>query len=100
MKKLGMTALLTSLIPAMAQAAPPVMTKAQYADYSVQYRCIQQNYHDDLDKKEAELIKLEEQFGLNDDNFDAFDELVTEYERDAAMLDSITERAREACPTA
>lgn len=77
--------------------AAPLMSKEQYINYAVQYRCINHEYHDDLNKKEEELIRLDEKFGLNDDNFDAFDELVTEYERDAQVLDQIITRAREQC---
>jgi len=87
----------TGFILSSASHAAPLMTKEQYADYSVEYRCIEQTYHQDLEKKEAELIKLESKYGLNDDNFDAFDELITEYERDKALVASIHERAKAEC---
>jgi len=77
--------------------AEPVMSKAQYADYSVQYRCIELKLHDDLEKKEQALIKLDDKFGLHEDNFDAFDELITEYERDEALLESVNLRAKNEC---
>lgn len=77
--------------------ADALMTKAQYADYSVQYQCADINFHDDMEKKEAELMRIENSFGLNDDNFDAFDELITEYERDDALLDQIRNRAKTEC---
>jgi len=80
-----------------AALAEPVMTKAEYADYSVAYRCIEQRFHDNLDKKEEALVALDEKFGLNDDNFDDFDDLITEYERDALLLDSINQRAQTEC---
>jgi len=77
--------------------AAPLMTKTQYADYSVQYQCANLKFHNDLEKKETELIRIEKQFGLNDDNFDAFDELITEYERDSSLLDSIRDRTSKEC---
>lgn len=77
--------------------ASPVMTKAQYADYSVLYRCAEQKFHDDLEKKEAELIRIEDKFGLTDDNFDEFDELVTLYEKDDKYLEKISLRAQVEC---
>lgn len=77
--------------------ADPLMTKAQYADYSVAYQCADRKYHDDLDKKETEIMRIEKQYGLNDDNFDAFDELITEYEQDASLLDSIRQRTATEC---
>jgi hypothetical protein len=77
--------------------AEALMTKAQYADYSVQYQCADINFHNDMEKKEAELIRIENSFGLNDDNFDAFDELITEYERDDALLNSIRSRTNTEC---
>ncbi|MFT6123554.1 MAG: hypothetical protein ACJAWS_002887 [Oleiphilaceae bacterium] len=80
--------------------ANALMTKAQYADYSVQYQCADINFHNDMNKKEAELIRIENSFGLNDDNFDAFDDLITEYERDDALLDTIRSRSKTECSTA
>jgi hypothetical protein len=77
--------------------ADALMTKAQYADYSVQYQCADINFHDDMKKKEAELMRIENSFGLNDDNFDAFDALITEYERDDSLLDQIRTRAKTEC---
>ena len=77
--------------------AAPLMSKAQYADYSVQYQCADVNFHNDLEKKEAELIRIEDQYGLNDDNFDAFDDLITDYERDDSLLDTIRERVSKEC---
>ena len=77
--------------------AAPLMTKAQYADYSVLYQCAEINFHNDLVKKEVELIRIEDSYGLNDDNFDAFDELITEYERDDGLLDTVRERTKTEC---
>jgi len=77
--------------------AEPLMSKAQYADYSVLYQCAEVNYHNDLAKKESELLRIEEIFGLNDDNFDSFDDLITEYERDDTLLDNIRERVSKEC---
>lgn len=90
------TALLMALVSSLTWAEP-LMTKAQYADYSVLYQCADKKFHNDLEKKEAELMRIEQQFGLNDDNFDAFDELITEYERDDALLDTIRERVAKEC---
>ena len=73
------------------------MTKNQFANYSVLYQCAEILFHTDLEKKEAELIRIEEVFGLNDDNFDEFDELITEYERDDSLLDAIRGRAATEC---
>lgn len=77
--------------------AEKLMTKAQYMDYSVQYRCIELKHHGDMDKKETALIKLDEAYNLNDDNFDAFDELITEYERDSTLLETVAERVKSEC---
>ncbi len=77
--------------------AEPLLSKAQYEDYSVLYQCAQLKYHDDLNKKESELLKIEEKFGINDDNFDEFDELITEYEEDEALLERIRVRVSKEC---
>ncbi len=94
--KLGTCLLLGTLLSSVA-SAEPVMDKAQYADYSVKYRCIEQRLHNDLEKKEEALISLDDEYGLHEDNFDAFDELITEYERDESLLESVGERAKTEC---
>jgi len=93
---INMLSFLLVLLSSQIQAAP-LMTKTQYADYSVLYQCANIKFHDDLNKKEAELIRIEKKFGLNDDNFDAFDELITEYERDRSLLDNIRDRTGKEC---
>jgi len=77
--------------------AQPLMSKSEYADYSVLYQCAEIKFHQDLEKKENELIRIEEEFNLNDDNFDIFDELITAYERDDELLDNIRERVSKGC---
>jgi len=89
--------LVAGLLLATASWSEPLMSKAQYEQYSVLYRCAQIQHHDDLDKQESELIAIEKKFGLNDDNFDAFDELITEYERDEALLERIRVRVKKEC---
>jgi len=89
-----------SLVVLSSQSwADALMTKDQYADYSVLYQCADINFHNNLAKKEAELMRIEDSYGLTDDNFDAFDELITEYERDDVLLDTIRERTRTECST-
>lgn len=74
------------------------MTKSEYEDYSVKYRCIEVKYVQDLDAKETALAELEGLYKLNDDNFEAFDELMRGYEKDAALLDRIRDRVQKECP--
>jgi len=93
---LSVTAMSIALVPNQA-LAQPLMTKTQYTDYSVSYQCAEVNFHDDLSKKEEELIRIEDKYGLNDDNFDAFDDLITEYERDDALLDNVRDRVSKEC---
>lgn len=95
----------TSLLSIVAMAllisgqvhANELMTKAQYADYSVRYQCTQLRFHDDLSKQGEEILKIENDFGLNEDNFEAFDELVQAYEKDDALLDEIRARVSKEC---
>ena len=77
--------------------AEPFMSKAQYEDYSVRYQCAGIRYHDDLAKKEALLLKLEEDFGISDDTFDEFDELIPAYEKDNNLLNTIRARVNKEC---
>lgn len=77
--------------------ADAFMTKAQYEDYSVGYQCAQLKFHDDLTKQEEVIIKLEQDFGITDDTFEAFDELIPVYERDNDLLDNIRNRVKKEC---
>jgi len=77
--------------------AEPLMTKSQFADYSVLYLCAEHKYYNNIDKKEAELLRIEDKYGLNDSNFDALGALFTEYERDDVLLDGIRDRAKNEC---
>lgn len=77
--------------------AEAFISKAQYEDYSVRYQCAELRFHDDLDKKEAVIIKLEEDFGITDDNFEVFDELIPVYEKDTDMLDNVRARLSKEC---
>jgi len=77
--------------------ASELMSKAQYADYSVRYQCAQLRFHDDFAKKEQEILNIETDFGLTDENFEAFDELVQAYEKDNDLLDAIRARVTKEC---
>lgn len=77
--------------------AEALMSKAQFADYSVRYQCAELKFHDDLAKKEQILMALEKDFGINDETFDAFDELIPEFEKDDDLLDSIRDRVQKEC---
>lgn len=92
------TATLSLGLSTSTLADEPFMSEKQYENYSVRYQCILNRFHDDLEKKEQALIQLDDDFGLNDDNFDAFDELASEYERDQDLLDEVRARVSEECP--
>lgn len=77
--------------------AEPFISKAQYEDYSVRYQCAELRYHDDLAKKEDLILKLEEDFGITEDTFDEFDELIPVYEKDSDLLDSVRDRVSKEC---
>jgi len=74
-----------------------LMSKEQYTDYSVRYQCAKLRFHDDLAKQEQEILNLETDFGLTDENFEAFDELVQQYEKDNDLLDDIRARVTKEC---
>jgi hypothetical protein len=80
--------------PSFAEA---FINKAQYEDYSVRYQCAVLRFHDDLAKKEEILLKLEEDFGITDDTFDEFDELIPVYEKDNKLLDNVRARVSKEC---
>lgn len=81
-----------------SQGAEPIMSKSEYENYSVKYRCIEIQHVQDIEAKEAAMASLEAQYKLNDDNFEAFDELIGTYEKDNALLDRIRERVQKECP--
>jgi hypothetical protein len=86
-----------SLLVSLGANANELMSKSQYADYSVRYQCVQLRFHDDLTKQGEEIVKIESDFGLNEDNFEAFDELVQAYEKDDTLLDDIRARVSKEC---
>lgn len=77
--------------------ANELMSKQQYTDYSVRYQCAKLRFHDDLAKQEQEIMNIDTDFGLTDENFEAFDELVQEYEKDNNLLDEIREKVSKEC---
>ena len=90
-------ALFSMLLLSSNGQANELMSKAQYADYSVRYQCAQLRFHDDFAKKEQEIMNIETDFDLTDENFEAFDELVQEYEKDNDLLDAIRARVTKEC---
>tara|TARA_B100000446_G_C10407567_1_gene289815 strand:+ start:80 stop:403 length:324 start_codon:yes stop_codon:yes gene_type:complete len=73
------------------------ISKAQYEDYSVRYQCAELRFHDDLAKKETIVLQLEEDFGITEDTFDEFDELIPVYEKDDNLLDKVRTRVQTEC---
>ncbi len=93
----SLVVLFSSSLFSNASFAAPFMSKAQYEDYSVRYQCADLQHHDDLAKKETIVLKLEEEFGINDDTFEAFDELIPAYEKDDDLLDKVRARVQKEC---
>lgn len=93
-------ALLSLLLSAtsISHGADPIMSKSEYEDYSVKYRCIEVQHVQDIEAKETALSELEAKYNLNDDNYDAFDELIREYEQDGTLLNNIRDRVQKECP--
>ena len=93
----SLVVLFSSTLLSNTSYADPLMSKAQYEDYSVRYQCAELRYYDDLAKKEDIILKLEEEFGITDDTFEAFDELIPLYERDDSLLDNVRARVNKEC---
>ena len=86
----------STLLPSTS-FAEPFISKTQYEDYSVRYQCAELLFHDDLAKKEELLLKLEADFGITDETFEAFDELIPIYEKDDSLLDNVRYRVQKEC---
>ena len=95
-KRILATTLLTATVASTAWANP-VMTKKQYEDYSVLYHCMEIKGFESLDAKNAEQLRIDKMFGLTDDNYESFEQLITEYEADADLLERIRVRANKEC---
>ena len=93
----SLVVLVFSNVLATTAQADPFISKAQYEDYSVRYQCAELRYHDDLAKKEDIVLKLEEDFGITDETFDEFDELIPVYEKDDKLLDNVRARVSKEC---
>lgn len=77
--------------------AEELMTKTQYEDYAVLYHCTDAKVYDDLKDKDADRLRIDEKFGINDDNFEAIDRLIVTYEQDEALRNRILERVNKEC---
>jgi hypothetical protein len=77
--------------------AAPVMTKAQYEDYSVLYHCTEIKVFDDLKDKSAEQQGIDKQFGVSEENYPEFEQLIDAYEKDSALLDRVRDRVNKEC---
>ena len=95
MKAVALLASLT-LLPVTALALD--MDEAQFVDYSAEQHCLNQQYWDQPATLEAELIKLEEKYGIGEDDLDALDALTARYNADADIQSRIEARARTLCP--
>ena len=93
----SLVVLFSSTLLSSHSYAEAFISKAQYEDYSVRYQCAELRYHDDLAKKEDIVLKLEEDFGITDENFDEFDELIPVYEKDDKLLDNVRARVSKEC---
>jgi len=94
MKKLSV--LLALFLPAPAFALD--MDEARFIEYSAQQHCLNQTLWDQPAALEEALVKLEQEFGIGEDDLDALDELTARYQADAGVTERIETRARELCP--
>jgi hypothetical protein len=85
-----------TLLPASALALD--MSQQQFIDYSAEQHCLNQKLWDQPAQLEAELIKLEEKFGISEDDLDALDELTAKYNADPTIQPQIEEKALTLCP--
>lgn len=73
------------------------MDEARFVEYSAQQHCLNQTLWDQPAKLEEALVKLEQEFGISEDDLDALDELTARYQADASVTERIEARARELC---
>jgi hypothetical protein len=94
MKKLSVLFALFLPVPALALD----MDEARFIEYSAQQHCLNQTLWDQPAALEEALVKLEQEFGIGEDDLDALDELTARYQADAGVTERIETRARELCP--
>ena len=85
-----------ALLPASALALD--MSQQQFIDYSAAQHCLTKKLWDQPAKLEAELIALEEKYGISEDDLDALDTLTAKYNADPSIQPQIEEKARALCP--
>tara|TARA_R110001592_G_scaffold177076_2_gene417309 strand:+ start:121267 stop:121590 length:324 start_codon:yes stop_codon:yes gene_type:complete len=93
----SLVVLFSSILLSNTAHSDAFISKAQYEDYSVRYQCAELRYHDDLAKKEDIVLKLEEDFGITEETFDEFDELIPVYEKDDNLLNNVRTRVQKEC---
>ena len=84
-----------TLLPGNALALD--MSQQQFIDYSAEQHCLNQKLWDQPAKLEAELIALEEKYGISEDDLDALDTLTAKYNADPSIQPQIEEKARALC---
>lgn len=74
------------------------MDEARFVEYSAQQHCLNQTLWDQPAALEEALLKLEQEFGIGENDLDALDEMTARYQADAGVTERIEARARELCP--
>lgn len=92
-----MTCSLLLSLAGVSHATDPIMTKDQFEDFTVKYRCIEIQHERDIGATETALAELQAQYGLNETNYDAFGELSETYQKDNSLQNRIRERVMTQC---
>jgi hypothetical protein len=96
MKKLLLLTIAFSFSSAVT--ADELMSEAQFVDYSARQHCINQDLWDQPDKQNEQLFALEKEFGITDENFDAVDALIMDYQQDSQLRGQVEAKVKTLCP--
>ena len=78
--------------------ANELMNADQFVDYSARQHCINQQFWDQPEKQDSELMALEKEMGITDDNFDAVDALMMQYQQQSDLQAKVEAKVNTLCP--
>lgn len=90
-----------SAMSAAATAAPDLLSREQYIDYTAQMKCAEMLYsYADPDRHAQEQERIDKAFGVKEKDVEAgrVDALMDKYGADAGVLDAIDAKVNALCP--
>mgnify|MGYP000509872042 CR=1 FL=1 len=74
------------------------MNTDQYIEYMAQQHCANQKLWQDPDKLNAKLAEPDKQYGVDENDFDALDQMAMDFTDNADDQEKLEQRVKSLCP--